>query len=226
MSWYPLLQPEQKCRQFPRIGVALLLLPVLTLVPVCHGTPRRLLRERTESYRYYQDGHEGRETRRVLTVDLDGGITMDFVRIVGGEFHMGSANGRGNQLSDEEWHGVRITRSFFLSKHEVTRAQFGAFVKETGYRTEAESDGGWGYNATTDNIEGRSTKYSWRFTGFAQSDSHPIVNVTWNDARLHSVAGSRRRSADRRACRRKRNGSMRRERVQVRRTLLEMIVRR
>ena len=25
-------------------------------------------------------------------------------------------------------------------------------------------------------------KYSWRSTGFAQADAHPVVNVSWNDA--------------------------------------------
>lgn len=29
---------------------------------------------------------------------------------------------------------------------------------------------------------GRDPKYSWKFTGFEQSDEHPVVNVTWNDA--------------------------------------------
>jgi formylglycine-generating enzyme required for sulfatase activity len=134
------------------------------------------------SFNFYQEGHNGRGTRRVLTVDLGGSVMMDFVRIPAGTFQMGSAVGRNGRLADEGLHRVKITRSFFLGKYEVTRGQFQAFVNETGYRTEAETDGGWGYNETTGKIEGRSRTYTWRFTGFAQSNDHPVVNVSWNDA--------------------------------------------
>jgi sulfatase modifying factor 1 len=89
-------------------------------------------------------------------------------------------------------HKVRITRSFFLGQHEVTVGQFRRFLDASGYVPESERDGtgGYGFNAnydpaTTsrgDAFEGRDPKYSWRNTGFPQSDEHPVVNVTWNDA--------------------------------------------
>ncbi len=80
-------------------------------------------------------------------------------------------------------HRVRITRPFYLGMHEVTVGQFRKFVQETGYRTEAETDGkgGWGYNAEKNKLE-RSPKYTWRDPGFPQTDDHPVVNVSWNDA--------------------------------------------
>jgi formylglycine-generating enzyme required for sulfatase activity len=67
----------------------------------------------------------------------------------------------------------------------VTKGQFAAFVKDTGYKTEAEADGqgGWGYDAAKKKLTGRDPKYSWRETGFEQTDDHPVVNVSWNDAR-------------------------------------------
>lgn len=54
----------------------------------------------------------------------------------------------------------------------------------------ADRTGGYGYNQnydprTTsrgDAFEGRDTKYSWANPGFTQTDEHPVVNVTWNDA--------------------------------------------
>lgn len=168
--------------RLPGIRAALMGSAVLSLIPVYQGASRGLLREGTESFRYYQDGREGRGRRHVLRADLGGGMNMDFVRIPAGEFQMGSAVGQSGRLSDEDPHRVKITHDFFLGKYEVTRGQFGAFVKETGHRTEAETDGGWGYNDATGKIEGRSRTYTWRFTGFAQSDDHPVVNVTWNDA--------------------------------------------
>src|SRR5204863_4792601 len=31
-------------------------------------------------------------------------------------------------------------------------------------------------------LVGPDKKYSWRITGFLQTDEHPVVNVSWNDA--------------------------------------------
>jgi formylglycine-generating enzyme required for sulfatase activity len=54
------------------------------------------------------------------------------------------------------------------------------------YQTEAEKDGqgGHGYAAKSNgNYEWKQDpKYSWRDPGFEQGDSHPVVNVSWNDA--------------------------------------------
>ena len=154
---------------------------LLTLMPICEAAYRKLLRETTESFNYYQEEHAGRGRRHVLTVDLGGGATMDFVRIPAGKFQTGSAVGQNGRLADEDLHPVEITRPFFLGKYEVTRGQFAAFVNETGYRAEAET-GGWGYNGATGKIEGRSPAYTWRSSGFAQTDDYPVVDVTWNDA--------------------------------------------
>ena len=57
------------------------------------------------------------------------------------------------------------------------------FVDETGYQTEAEKDGkgGWGWNEETRDLE-QNPRYTWRSPGFEQTDEHPVVNVSWNDA--------------------------------------------
>src|SRR5207244_4783279 len=122
--------------------------------------------------------------RRVLLLDLGDGVRMELVRIQAGKFQMGSPPGEKERRGDEDQHGVEITRDFYLGKYEVTCGQFRAFVKDTGYRTEPETDGqgAWGYDEETRKIEGRNPKYTWKFTGFAQTDEHPVVNVTWNDA--------------------------------------------
>jgi len=139
---------------------------------------------REESFDYYQDGQTGRSRRQVLALDLGDGVTMEFVLVKAGTFRMGSPPGEKERLIDEEQLTVEITRDFYLSKYEVTRGQFRAFVTDTGYRTEPEADGqgAWGYDEATGKIEGRKPKYTWKSTGFAQTDEHPVVNVTWNDA--------------------------------------------
>jgi sulfatase modifying factor 1 len=149
-----------------------------------------------EAFDYYQDGKTGSGQRVVLKLDLGGGVTMDFVRIPAGKFQMGSPANEKERLTDEVQHSVELTHEFYMGKTEVTRGQFRAFVKDTGYKTEAETDGrgGWGYNESTGKVEGRrydepagkleggKPKYTWESTGFAQTDEHPVVNVSWNDA--------------------------------------------
>ncbi|OWW22717.1 DNA recombination protein RecF [Noviherbaspirillum denitrificans] len=97
------------------------------------------------------------------------------------------------ELTDEApVHLVRITRPFYIARHEVTVGQFRQFVQASGYTPESVADktGGYGYNpsydpATSrrgDAFEGRDSRYSWENPGFVQGDDHPVVNVTWNDA--------------------------------------------
>lgn len=138
---------------------------------------------------------------------IENSIGMQFVRVPAGEFLMGSDESpeslaldypkyprdRLTKLKDEApVHAVRITRPFYLGKYEVTVGQFRKFLETSGYRPESEADGtgGYGYNpaydpATTergDAFDGRDPRYSWRNPGFHQTEDHPVVNITWNDA--------------------------------------------
>jgi formylglycine-generating enzyme required for sulfatase activity len=80
-------------------------------------------------------------------------------------------------------HRVRITKIDALARHEVTVGQFGRFVADTGYKTEAERDGkgAYGFNVEKGTYE-QDPKYTWRNPGFPQSDDHPVTCVSWNDA--------------------------------------------
>jgi formylglycine-generating enzyme len=125
-------------------------------------------------------------------------VGMKLVSIPAGEFFMGGqesaeslvkafpAYRRPADFFKDEYprHRVRITKPFQLGKHEVTVGQFRHFVENTGYKTEAERDGlgGWGYDAAQGKCRGRDTTFNWRNPGFAQTDDHPVLNVTWNDA--------------------------------------------
>ena len=89
-------------------------------------------------------------------------------------------------LDDEKpVHKVTITKPFYLGQYEVTVEQFRRFVEATGYATDAEKgtgfQGAFGWNRDTMEFK-MNEEYSWRSTGFAQLDTHPVVNVSWNDA--------------------------------------------
>jgi formylglycine-generating enzyme required for sulfatase activity len=57
-----------------------------------------------------------------LTVDLGGGVTMDFILIRPGSFTMGSYKGPVN--TETPAHKVTLTKPFYLGKYEVTQEQW------------------------------------------------------------------------------------------------------
>jgi hypothetical protein len=73
--------------------------------------------------------------------------SMKFVRIAakGKTFLMGSPKEEEGRFGDETQHEVAFTKDFQLAIHTVTRRQFQKFVEDTGYKTEAETDGEGGY---------------------------------------------------------------------------------
>ncbi len=129
------------------------------------------------------------------TPSITNSLGMKLVLIPAGEFEMG-ANESKDQLkgagfyvpdaadySDESpIHRVKLTRPFYMGQHEVTVGQWRKFVAAEAYITEAERDGkgGWGYNSETEFSE-QKPHFSWKSTGFTQTDDHPVVNVSWND---------------------------------------------
>ncbi len=81
-------------------------------------------------------------------------------------------------------HRVRITRPFYLGACHVTRGQFRKFVEDAEYTTDAEKGGkpgALGWNPETKKL-GFNENFSWRSSGFEQTDDHPVIDVSWNDA--------------------------------------------
>jgi formylglycine-generating enzyme required for sulfatase activity/tRNA A-37 threonylcarbamoyl transferase component Bud32 len=93
---------------------------------------------------------------------------INLVAIPAGEFYMGSKPDDKDAYFDEKpRHRVRISKPFYLGKYKVTVGQFERFVKATDYETQAEKAG---------------DKRTWKKPGFDQTDEHPVVYVSWNDA--------------------------------------------
>ena len=92
----------------------------------------------------------------------DGGT---YVWVPPGEFMMGSEDGFDNE---KPVHKVRITKGYWLSKCEVTNAQYKVFCEATGHRAPEQAD--WGEPV-------------WRNGGYpSEMARHPVVCVSWEDA--------------------------------------------
>jgi formylglycine-generating enzyme required for sulfatase activity len=125
------------------------------------------------------------------------------VVIPAGSFLMGSPSSEQGRYEHEgPQHRVTIANQFALGKTEVTVGEFKRFVNATGYTTDAERDvqiptvvvgdktyfeenengcfthkGGLGWHDGAD----------WRNPDFTQADSHPVVCISWNDAKAYST---------------------------------------
>lgn len=77
-------------------------------------------------------------------------------------------------------------RPFSIARNEVTRAQFKAFVAETGYRPKSETTFGFTTSPpAADETACRSDSEDWTGAGFEQTDADPVVCVSWDDARAY-----------------------------------------
>jgi len=110
------------------------------------------------------------------------GTGPDMVVVPAGDFLRGSPEIEFGRDDDEGPRTrIRMSAAFAIGRTEVTVAQFMAFVSATGYLTEAELnpgdgcftwDGGWDARPGVD----------WRDPGYPQSNEHPSVCLSWNDA--------------------------------------------
>lgn len=121
--------------------------------------------------------------------------------IAAGHFEMGSRDTNSfrkdhpklNETDNTPEHAVILSQPFYLATTEVSVAQFRAFVDATQYVTTTEQSkaGIVGWNPVDDE-RGRvkssfrsDASFTWRRTGFAQADSHPVVGVSYHDARAY-----------------------------------------
>lgn len=114
---------------------------------------------------------------------LGAGITdptlgMRFIKIKGGCYRMGDTFGGGNR--DEKPDHEVCVDDFALAQYDVTVGDFRSFVLATGYKTEAEKEGGCAF-WSGENLE-YDRHRNWRNPGFSQDERHPVVCVSWDDA--------------------------------------------
>jgi formylglycine-generating enzyme required for sulfatase activity len=100
-----------------------------------------------------------------------------------GQFLMGSPDDEpGRHAQEGPQHEVFLTKPFYLGVHHVTVGQFKSFATEKAYQTEAEKGGG-AERRVSDTGNKWDLQANWQSPGFEQTDDHPVVCVSWNDAR-------------------------------------------
>lgn len=104
----------------------------------------------------------------------------DLVAVAAGEFTMGSGpKEKMRELDEEPAHRVRVAVPFAVGKFEVTRAQYAAFVKDTGREHKP------GCHSTRGGVFHKNPKATWQNPGFEQKDNEPVVCVSWEDAQAY-----------------------------------------
>ena len=138
----------------------------------------------------YPDGAHAEEARSARDkVDAAGREFRDcdecptMVVLPAGSFTMGSADG---EADERPAHRVAIAEPFAVGKHELTFAQFEAFVRDTGHDMAEGKKGFLGLpapDACASHRQWIDTTISWRSPGYDLDRNSPAVCVNWNDAK-------------------------------------------
>jgi len=119
--------------------------------------------------------------KKVAEKTFTNSLGMEFMLIPTGRFIIGSPGDEADRLDNEgPQRDVEIAKPFYMGKYEVKVGDFRQFVKDTGYKTDAETKG----NAFI-RKEGKMVRQEglyWDNPGFNQTDQHPVTTVSWNDA--------------------------------------------
>ncbi|HTU90113.1 MAG TPA: SUMF1/EgtB/PvdO family nonheme iron enzyme, partial [Gemmataceae bacterium] len=203
--------PRSKPRRFGRrkwaAVAAVLLLPVIVLgvtefAGVTHllrlGLPKKGADQPGPAANAAFDAKEAQEASAKqlgIPVETTNSIGMKLRFIPAGKFMMGSSKEeiafwlkqkhdgwyKELLLSEGPQHEVEITQPFCMGQTDVTVGQFRQFVKSTGYKTQAEREGG-AVRGFPNGAFKDVANTDWLNPGFAQTDDRPVVCVSWNDA--------------------------------------------
>lgn len=103
----------------------------------------------------------------------------EMVAVPAGDFMMGAAAGEVVATRPEDQVRVIIAKPFAVGRFAVTRGEFAAFVAATGRKIEGACH--------RLGEHGKGQQRDWRSPGFAQDDRHPVVCVSWHDAKAYAA---------------------------------------
>jgi len=104
----------------------------------------------------------------------------DMVMVPAGTANFGSPTSEtGRETDEERQREVAMSKAFALGRNEITRTQFDAFVKDSGYKVEIGcfvwSGKQWAFDRTK----------NWVEPGYKQGPDEPVVCVSWKDAEAY-----------------------------------------
>jgi formylglycine-generating enzyme required for sulfatase activity len=103
----------------------------------------------------------------------------EMVAVPAGDFMMGAAAGEVLSGQPEDQVRVSIARPFAVGRFAITRGEFAAFAAATNRRIEGPCH--------RRGEHGKSAQRDWQSPGFAQDDRHPVVCVSWHDAKAYAA---------------------------------------
>ena len=119
-------------------------------------------------------------------------VDNDMVYFKGGAFMMGSPKGT---PQEQPVHQVQV-RSFKIDKHPVTVKEFGQFIGQTGYKTDADKFGDSGVMDFTTSawalVPGANWHHPLGRNSPAAQDDYPVTQVSWNDAAAYAAWAGKR----------------------------------
>ena len=170
-----------------------LLLVLAVLIGMIHRPAPLAAQKAADSDEKDEEYTWKKETRkRTVKSIILGGEKVEFVKVPAGNFMMGSDKEKDKDAQEDEQprHKVTFTKPLWVAKYPVTKGQFAAFVKAKPYESEAESDGKGGYGYDGKEFK-KDKEFTWKNTGWDQTDRHPVVNVTFNDAEAYCAWASK-----------------------------------
>jgi formylglycine-generating enzyme required for sulfatase activity len=115
----------------------------------------------------------------------------EMVVLPAGRYVMGTTGqdpDRWDDVRESPAHEVTLRHAFAMARHEVTRVEFARFSAETGHVSS-------GCNAWSGEVWVHYTARSWLDPGFQQGWEHPVVCVSWDDAKAFAAWMSGRTGA-------------------------------
>ncbi len=113
----------------------------------------------------------------------------EMVVVPAGSFAMGTPSSKGDRDNEGPVHRVEIRSAFAVGVYEVTRGEFSRFASAVGHAMEnpcwRAKSRGW-----------LPSEMDWRDPGFPQTDDHPAICVSWEDARAFAGWLSRETGRD------------------------------
>jgi len=126
------------------------------------------------------------------TVFRDCANCPEMVVIPAGSFMMGSPDSEVGRKPDQgPQHKVTIPRRFAVAKFELTRGEYGEFIRQSGYDPGSACAVLGGpprdpKKVSSDDFHSNGVEgYNWANPNFPQTDRHPVVCVTWKDTKAY-----------------------------------------